>query len=368
MSSIFITDVEGTGVFSVPSSDSELGAATVAFNALLSSVSGLSYGGIYAWVKTADGSSASRTLNCLLSGMTYFGEVCPDATEVETLTSQIESALLSSPSLDSLNIQEVNLVNDSVSADISLPGLENTLIVDKGSNAIEEGTQQKPFHTVQAALDEASAGDTVLVYPGVYTENLSATENVSIVGVDPEACSIVQSGSGPLLRLTASQEVSFRNVSLTGEIEVAGAGSVLGLLPDSSLSGSVFVSAGDSSTAVTIDGADLTGTSSYPRPIVISDADPTVSVRGGSRVVGLAGSPAVYWGGGVTNDNFSAKYSVFVHGDGAANNPFEVNGGQTPQYRSHHNAYNSDPESGGTFTNTISPGQRFDTFDALATY
>ncbi len=68
------------------------------------------------------------------------------------------------------------------------------------------------------------------------------------------------------------------------------------------------------------------------------------------------------------NDNLRLKYSVLRHGSLAFGTPFGRNALQTPLYRSHHCAYNSDPENLGIWTNALAPGQRFDTLDPAADY
>lgn len=49
-----------------------------------------------------------------------------------------------------------------------------------------------PFLTIGAALSAASAGDTVLVNPGVYQENVTIPTQVVLQGVNPEWCVIQQ--------------------------------------------------------------------------------------------------------------------------------------------------------------------------------
>jgi hypothetical protein len=101
VSTIFITDIIGSGAFVVPTIDSQLVGCQYFLNVLLSgtvdSPAGLSYEICRAWVKDyggAGGVEGARSLNCQLSGVMYNAEECPDASEIDTLTAAIGVALL----------------------------------------------------------------------------------------------------------------------------------------------------------------------------------------------------------------------------------------------------------------------------------
>ena len=64
----------------------------------------------------------------------------------------------------------------------------NTLVVAKSGG---------DYTTIQAAVNAATAGMTVLVYPGTYAEQVSVEKSdISIVGVDREKCIISRASSG----------------------------------------------------------------------------------------------------------------------------------------------------------------------------
>ena len=279
------------------------------------------------------------------------------------------------------------------SGEPSLPGIRNIWIVDDGTNLVTDGTQQYPYHNIQDALAVANSGDLVLFYPGTYTEQITPVDGVVVRGVDQTTC-ILQSpgndaGDAPIataaseglvlenctLQTTvvngyicitgASQNVVLKDVVATGNIEQASAGSVVQLERNVSLTGQFLITGGDGTTQIIVQDSLVTGPGAGLYPISIGDANPLITVLR-SRVVGTGATEAIYWS--AANDNLKIAWSSVEHGSGGANNPFGRSAAETPNYISHHNAYNSDPEAGAIWTNLVAVGQRFDALDANAVF
>jgi hypothetical protein len=113
MSNLFITDIVGTNDFAVPATDAALATATTELDTLLSGVSDFRYVRALAWVETKEGASAPRTLNCLVERFEYDDggtwEECPDTSEVQTLTGDIETTLEADADITSIGGQQVHI-------------------------------------------------------------------------------------------------------------------------------------------------------------------------------------------------------------------------------------------------------------------
>lgn len=71
------------------------------------------------------------------------------------------------------------------------------------------------FATIQAAVDASVAGDQISVRPGVYAAfEITATENLQVEGVNPDAVFIDASGGPYAVRVAASRDVHLVNLTL----------------------------------------------------------------------------------------------------------------------------------------------------------
>jgi hypothetical protein len=191
MSNVFTSIISGTGVFAVPTDDASLAAAEAALESLISGVPNLTYSKVFAWVKDGDAPGGTRTLNALISGALYNGATCPSAADTQIMLAAIEAALVASPNISSVSVQESNIVDESNGG--VLPGITNTIFVAKGSNTIEDGSFNFPFHTYGAAITEAISRSptqanqqTIWGYPGRYVESFTVPSWVNIFA--PGAC------------------------------------------------------------------------------------------------------------------------------------------------------------------------------------
>ncbi|MCD4664629.1 MAG: hypothetical protein K8R68_05095, partial [Bacteroidales bacterium] len=59
----------------------------------------------------------------------------------------------------------------------------NTIYVDDdNTDGPWDGTQEHPYQHIQDAVDNASKGDTVFVYSGIYYEHIVINTSISLVG------------------------------------------------------------------------------------------------------------------------------------------------------------------------------------------
>ncbi len=63
------------------------------------------------------------------------------------------------------------------------------------------------YPTIQTAINAAAPGDTILVSPRTYPENLVITKSINLVGASPNNTIIDASGSGPGINITAASAV-----------------------------------------------------------------------------------------------------------------------------------------------------------------
>lgn len=69
--------------------------------------------------------------------------------------------------------------------------------------------------TLQQAINQAQSGDTILVHPGIYHEQVHITTSITLVGVDMETTIINASRLGSVITLE-TDNVTIKNLTLTG--------------------------------------------------------------------------------------------------------------------------------------------------------
>jgi len=271
----------------------------------------------------------------------------------------------------------------------------DTLFVVAGpvtATARETGSAENPFHTVAAALAVASSNQTVLVFPGTYSEstlvfppgvtlqglnkhntiitNVAPMFDVSGGGQDRNMYNLtINAGPGNEAIVLDASVLNMRDCDFTGRVTLTGANALLNFERCIGVGLVHVLPASAASSEIVFDNTKLTGDATDFYALLYDDADPTVIVKGGSVLTGFAGGGgfAVYHDNGVQNDNLKAKYSKFDHGLGIGNIPFGVNAAQTPQYYAHHCEMTDDPDL-GAFANQVPPGARYNSIDPSVGY
>ena len=76
-----------------------------------------------------------------------------------------------------------------------------------------------PYGSIQAAIDAASAIDTVLVSPGTYNENITLKNGVVVMSSDGRATTTISSGTGAIVT-----SVGMSDLTLLDGFTVSGQG------------------------------------------------------------------------------------------------------------------------------------------------
>ena len=79
-----------------------------------------------------------------------------------------------------------------------------------------DGSADKPFLSVGAAVEAAEDGDVVVVGPGVYEESVQINKAVSLVGAGSESCTLSSAGEGATLSINGVSGGSYAGFSLEG--------------------------------------------------------------------------------------------------------------------------------------------------------
>lgn len=263
-----------------------------------------------------------------------------------------------------------------------------TLFVTQGSvTGRETGTLENPFHTIAAAIAVCIGGESLVLFPGTYSEaGIIIPINVSIIGVSRRhviisnandiftvsggAARVIQNltvnaVAGKNVAAVDTAELIMRGVDFTGRITLTGASAILRMY-DCDGVGIVQINGGSVSTYARINATRIIGDATDLNALSFANANPYVIVESGSYLQGFAANPAVYWDT-VTNDNLRVKHSGVFNGT-VATIPFGRSGVQTPNFYAHHCEFDSDPEAGAIWTNLVPPWQRFNSIDPSVRY
>jgi hypothetical protein len=148
----------------------------------------------------------------------------------------------------------------------------NVLVVDQvyGNDTLaSQDPFNKPFFTIQAALNKAIAGQCVFVQAGTYNETLIIPDNVSLQGVSAQAVVIQQlnvTSNTTLITMGANSRVDTltANLSSSSNVNLIGCDFPSGTIPTAKLRNSIWTVTSTATGSNTILGVRSAGTSPNP--------------------------------------------------------------------------------------------------------
>ncbi len=149
------------------------------------------------------------------------------------------------------------------------PAMADDIFVDPlfGSDVTGDGSVLNPYATLGTSIGAASSGDTVWAAAGTYSEDITLTTGVDVIGVDDTVCTIQGTGMNSVVSAVSVTDVTLSDFTITGGSATSGGGiwSVLSVfeIADCTITGNTAVDWGGgiqtSLSTPTITGCEISG-------------------------------------------------------------------------------------------------------------
>jgi uncharacterized repeat protein (TIGR01451 family) len=160
----------------------------------------------------------------------------------------------------------------------------------------QAGPPQCDYQAIQAALDAAAPGDTVLVEPGTYTGQLTLKSQVVLESSDGPEVTIIRATQGPIVTADGAVSATLRGVSVSGQAIVTDSVGIAALDSDVSLFNCIISGLwGKDGQVATPDGETAIAIRSEGISKMVIAGTTIQDIRGGNGLQGAAGGAA---GGG----------------------------------------------------------------------
>ncbi|NTU84414.1 MAG: hypothetical protein HGA45_34465 [Chloroflexales bacterium] len=110
---------------------------------------------------------------------------------------------------------------------VAPPPSRTLYVAPDGDDAADCVSSATPCHTIGAAVGKAVSGDTVLLAAGTYSETVSLSKSLTIVGVGAPTTAIDGAGRGTVLTVLSSQaRVALRDLTVRGGNAIGAGGGI----------------------------------------------------------------------------------------------------------------------------------------------